>query len=370
MNKKMRHIRVLITGAGSGASGNLIRALQGLSPNPYVVGLNDDPFTLKLSLAERNYLSPKPASDLFVNAILEVVRREQINVVMPTDDQVVKVLSDSRDRFPIELLLPRPQTVNLCQDKYKLNVFLRRRKISAPQTYLVRSLRDLDKIFARFSHAGVLWCRARHGSRSLAAFPVATAEQARTWITQWCDFQGMEVSDFTVGEYLPGHHFLVQSVWLDGSLLRAQSIEFLDYFAGGNNPSGMFSLSGLAKTVVAREALHAALDAVRALEQHPSGTFCVELRESGDGAPAITEINAGRFPSGITSLLAMGNDNMIALFASAVLGQPTIVADQYGSASEYYLVRDIDALPRIFSAADILHGVCRIDPGRASNEVP
>ena len=58
-----RRIRALITGAGTGASGNLIRALQSMTPKPYVVGLNDDRFTLKLSLAERNYLSPEPASD-------------------------------------------------------------------------------------------------------------------------------------------------------------------------------------------------------------------------------------------------------------------------------------------------------------------
>lgn len=153
-------------------------------------------------------------------------------------------------------------------------------------------------------------------------------------------------------------------------MLRAQSTEFLDYFAGGNNPSGVFSLSGLAKTVIATEALQVALDAVRALEQRPSGTFCVELRERDDGAPAITEINAGRFPSGIASLLAIGKDNMIALFASAALGQPITVADQYGSALEYYLVRDVDALPQTFLAADILHGISRIDPGRASNEIP
>jgi biotin carboxylase len=370
LTKKMQDIRVLITGAGNGASANLIRALQSLTPEPYVVGLNDDPFTLKLSLAARNYLSPKPTTDLIINAILDVVKREQINVIMPTDDQLVKVLSDGRGKLPVQLLLPRRDTIDLCQDKYKLNVFLHRRGIPTPQTYLVRSLRDLDRIFACFSSAGVLWCRARHGSRSLAAFPVATAEQARTWITQWRDFQGMKVSDFTVGEYLPGRHFLIQSVWLDGTVLRAQSTEFLDYFAGGNNPSGAFSLSGLAKTVVAEDALKIALDAVRMLEQRPSGTFCVELRQRDVGAPAITEINAGRFPSGITSLLAIGNDNMVALFASAALGEPITVADQYGSAAEYYLVRDVDSLPRIFLANDILRGVSRIDPRRASNEAP
>jgi carbamoyl-phosphate synthase large subunit len=369
MNNKKLHIRVLITGAGSGASGNLIRALRNLSPRPYVVGLNDDPFALKLSLAERNYLSPEPASGKFVNSILEVVKQERINIIMPTDDQVVKVLSDERDRFSIELLLPRRETIDLCQDKYALNVFLRRRGISAPETYLVRSLRDLDRIFARLSPASLLWCRARHGSRSLAAIPVASVEQARTWITQWRDLQGMKVSDFTLGEYLPGRHFIVHSVWHNGSLLRAQSIEVLGYFGAGNNPSGVFSLSCLAKTVVAVEALQLTLGAVQAIEQHPSGAFSVELRESGGGEPAITEINAGRFPAGVTSLLAVGNDNMVAVFASAVLGQPITAADPHGSALQYYLVRDIDAVPGVFSAGDILKGISRIDTGRRSNEV-
>jgi hypothetical protein len=222
---KKRHIRVLITGAGTGASGNLIRALQNLSPKPHVVGLNDDRFALRLSLAERNYLSPEPASNDFVGAMLEIIKRERINVVIPTDDNVVKALSDARNRFPIDLFLPRQKTIDLCQDKYALNMFLRRRGISAPQTYPVRSLRDLDAIFARFSRGGVLWCRSRHGSRSLAATPVASVEQARAWITQWRDLQGIKVSNFTLGEYLPGRHFIVHSVWRDGSLLRAQPIE-------------------------------------------------------------------------------------------------------------------------------------------------
>src|SRR5205823_12310198 len=176
---KKRDIRALIIGAGTGSSGNLIRALRIMIPEPYIVGANDDRFVLKLSLANRNYLCPVPPSDGFVHSILEIVRRERINVVMATDDNVVKVLSDERERFPIELLLPSKDTIDLCQDKFALNVFLRKRAIAAPISYAVRSLRHLDKIFARFSPAGQLWCRARRGSRSLAATPVATVEQAR-----------------------------------------------------------------------------------------------------------------------------------------------------------------------------------------------
>src|SRR5262249_18329466 len=120
-------IRALITGAGNSASGNLMRALWPLKPRPHIVGLNDDCFALKLALADQNYQSPAPTSREFVNAMLGIMRREGINVIIPTDDQMVKVLSDARRRIPIELLLPRRESIALCQDKFALSVFLRRR---------------------------------------------------------------------------------------------------------------------------------------------------------------------------------------------------------------------------------------------------
>jgi len=353
---KKRDIRALITGAGTGSSGNLMRALRTIKPMPYIVGLNDDRFVLKLSLADRNYVAPAPASAEFAKKLVDVIKRERINVVMPTDDTAVKILSDKRHRLAVELLLPRRSTIDRCQDKQALNVFLRRRGIPVPLTYEVKSLRDLDKVFARFSRAGLLWCRIRRGARSAGATPVATVEQARSWITQWRDLRGVKVSDFTLGEYLPGRHFVVQSVWRNGELLRVQSIEALSYFAAGNNPSGTFSLSCLAKTVSAPEAIDVALRAVRALEKRPSGAFFVELKETADRVPAITEINAGRFPSGVTALLAAGKDNMVEVFARAAVGDPIATVEMRGAPPEYYLVRDIDAVPRVFLANELLEG--------------
>jgi hypothetical protein len=357
---KKECIRAAVIGAGTGSSGNVIRALRTVTPDPYIIGVHDDRFMLKMSLADRNYACPKPTSAEFVDVMVEIVRRERVNVVMPTDDVMVKALSDARDRFAINLLLPRRETIDLCQDKYALNVFLRGRGIPAPVTYEVTSLRDLDKIFARFSRAGLLWCRWRRGARSVAATPVATVEQARAWITQWRDLRNINVSDFTIGEYLPGRHLIVHGVWCNGEFLCAQPIEVLAYFAAGNNPSGVFSLSCLAKTVSANKALEVALDAVGALEQRPSGAFIVELKETADGVPQITEINAGRFPSGVTALLATGRDNMVNVFASAAMGKSIRVVEPRGSGKERYLVRDIDAIPGVFSARELLRGTRRI----------
>jgi PylC-like, N-terminal domain len=352
-------IRALITGAGTGSSGNLIRALRAVTPPPYLVGVNDDRFTLKQSLADRNYLCPRCAASEFIDEILQIVRREQLNLVLPTDDEAVKTLSDQRERFPFSLLLPRRTTIDLCQDKYALTVFLRQRAIPAPLTYEVRTLKDLDRIFSRFSRKGLLWCRARHGSRSLAAIPVGSVEQARAWITLWRDLRGVNVSDFTLSEYLPGRHLVVQSIWRDGRLVLAQSVEVLSHFAAGNNPSGVFSLPSLAKTVVAPEALKVTLRALQAIDESPSGAFLVELREAANGVPCITEINAGRFPSGISALLAVGKHNMIMLFALSAVGEPVVVDDPYGSSTDDYLVRDIDTIPGVFTATDLLEGIHR-----------
>lgn len=352
---KKRDIRVLVTGAGTGSSANLIRALRAMSPKPYVVGVNHDRFFLKLSIADANHITPDPDGGGFTDALLEIIKRERINVVMATNDNVVKVLSDHRRRYGIDLLLPRRETIDLCQDKYALTEFLRQRKIPAPRTFEVKSLRSLDSIFGRFSGEGLLWCRARRGSRSLGATSVASVEQARSWITQWRDLQGAKVSDFTLAEYLPGRHFVVHSLWHKGTMMRTQAVEIVSYFAAGNNPSGIFSMGSLAKTLAAPEAVKVTLRAVEALEKVPSGAFFVELREAANGVPAITEINAGRFPSGVTALLAVGRDNMVATFALAATGGETrVAAEPHGSAAEYYMVRDIDAIPAVFPAAELL----------------
>ena len=129
-------------------------------------------------------------------------------------------------------------------------------------------------------------------------------------------------------------------------------------FRGGEQPERRLLACRLSPRRSWRNAaLRTALAAVRALERRPSGTYFVELKEAADGVPAITEINAGRFPSGVTALLALGKDNMVALFAAAAMGLPRIAAEPLGSAREYYLVRDIDAEPGICSEDELQGGV-------------
>jgi hypothetical protein len=347
-------IRVLVTGAGTGASGNLIRGLRATVRAPQIIGVNNDRFTLRQSPADRNYLVAASSADAFIEGVADIVRHERINVVMPTDDHAVKALSDGRERFPIELFLPRRETIDLCQDKFALNALLRERDIPAPLTHQVTALDDVDGILAGLPRQRFAWCRLRRGSRSMGATAVATAAQARAWISQWQDLRGLAASDFTLSEYLPGRHLVLQGVWRHGTLLLAQTVECLSYFAAGNNPTGVFSLPSLAKTVFAPIVLDICVRAVAAIDPKACGAFVIELREDMRGVPAITEINVGRFAMGVTALLCTARHNMLDAFLDSAVGEPVGIDTPYESSAEYYLVRDLDMTPGVFSLAELI----------------
>jgi len=63
--------------------------------------------------------------------------------------------------------------------------------------------------------------------------------------------------------------------------------------------------------------------AIRAIAPRASGTFNFDLRESTRGEPCITEINAGRFPSGTIIFDLTGRVNLAATFVRVASTSPS-----------------------------------------------
>ncbi len=349
--------RLLVTGAGTGASNNLVRSLRAGDPSFFIVGCNDDRFVLTKSLADRKHLVPTPTSPSFARSLRRVVDAERVDLVIPTGDPDVLALSGAPGRKSCPVFLPSRVVIDLCQDKYDLTVFLRSRGLPAPETYAVTSLRGIEGIFKRMGRHRPLWCRARTGSRSLGAAPVANAEQARGWVRYWQDMRGVPVTAFTISEYLPGRDFLCQSLWKDGALILMSTFERLAYFGGENSPSGVSSLSSLAKTAVDTRVVNVCREAVRAVAPSASGAFSIDLKENSRGVPCITEINAGRFFIGMTAFDHVLKHNMPSTYVRLALGERVELRDEYDAVEDYYLVRDLDTLPGVFHADDLFDGI-------------
>jgi len=83
--------RILVTGAGTGASNNLIRSLKAEDPGFFVVGCNFDRFILKHAAADRLYLIPATSDPRFSEVLASLATTEQIDLVIPSKQMVAIV---------------------------------------------------------------------------------------------------------------------------------------------------------------------------------------------------------------------------------------------------------------------------------------
>lgn len=351
--------RVLVLGAGTGASNNLIRSLRAGDPSLVIVGTNDDRFVLKKSIADRHYLTPQPNHPRFGDALCRLVELERIDAVIPGSDADAAALSDIRDRMSDHLLLPQKRTIQLCQDKYDLTQFLRVNGVAAPATVPVGNLDDLSEVFGQLGAQERLWCRIRTGTGSMGATAVRTVEQARAWIGYWEDMRGVAANRFTLSEYLPGRDFACQSVWKNGTVFAIRCCERLAYYGGAHRASGVSSTPSLAKTVQDQRVVDLCIEAIRAIDDDATGVFAVDLKENREGLPCVTEINAGRFFM-ITNIFDLtGAVNLAALYIRLACGEP-VAASLHDEGREYYLVRDLDTEPGIYPVDDFFKDIQEI----------
>ncbi len=349
--------RLLVLGAGTAASNNLIRSLRAGDPHLLIVGCHDDRFVLKKSSADRTYLIPASTHRGFAAALRRVIETEKIDLLVPTSDGHVRAVSRIRGKIPCRLFLPRKSVIQLCQDKYNLNTFLRSRGLPVPVTYPVTDMHRIGELFRRLPPGSLVWCRIRTGSGSLGAVPVESPEQARSWIRCWQEIRGVPARSFTLSEYLPGRDFGCQSLWKEGQLILVKTYERLSYLATGNQLSRVSSIAALAKTVFEPRVVEVCTKAIRAIDKKASGAFSIDLTENAGGIPCITEINAGRFTSAMNIHDLTGKHNMAVTYVYLGLDEPVDIHEEYDMAEDYYMLRDLDTLPAIFHAEEFFDGI-------------
>src|SRR2546427_11510147 len=112
--------RVLVMGAGTGACNNLVRSLKAGDAGAYIVGCNDDRFTLKQSNADRLYLTPPVTAAEFESALLRLLDHEKIHLVIPSGDGEVLALPTLPDKLGSRSLRPPAQGIRLGQGQLDL----------------------------------------------------------------------------------------------------------------------------------------------------------------------------------------------------------------------------------------------------------
>jgi carbamoyl-phosphate synthase large subunit len=348
--------RLLLLGAGSGAANNLVRSLRAGDRPMTIIGAHHDRFVLRTAPTERRYLLPPTSRPDFVDTLNRLIAAERIDVAIPTSDADARALAATRSSLDCRTLLPALATIDLCQDKYVFAEFLSARGVAVPETVALGGLDDVDAAFARLGRHPRLWCRRRRGQGGLGALLVARPEQARAWIAYWAEMRGVDASEFTLAEHLPGRDFAGQALFADGEPILTHVYERLSYLGGAAAPAGV-GLAALGKRVTDRRVTDLVTAAVRALEPRASGVFCFDAREDVAGTPRLTEINAGRFGLSAIVLDFSSKVGLAATWVRLALGEHVEPIVEPEPVEEWYMVRDYDGAPAMLRADDFFSGI-------------
>ena len=120
---------------GAPGTAALLRALRENGERDVrLVGTDMSERSVGRHLCDAFHLVPAGSDPGFADAILEVVEREGVDAVLPQSSFDLEGLAEHRDRFPVPVLVSRPDTIHRSNDKAESYALLHRLGVPAPSS--------------------------------------------------------------------------------------------------------------------------------------------------------------------------------------------------------------------------------------------
>lgn len=126
----MEKKKVLVTGIGGNVGQGIIRNIRATNFPIEVVGSNVLAFSAGNHLCDKFYLAPYAFEKNYIEAIIDIVKKEKIDLIIPSTDYEVYYLATFRDQIPCYLAASDAETSEIYLDKYK--TFLHHKKHGIP----------------------------------------------------------------------------------------------------------------------------------------------------------------------------------------------------------------------------------------------
>jgi carbamoyl-phosphate synthase large subunit len=141
----MRDITVLVTASGAPGTAALVRALRMNGERGIrIVGSDMSPQAIGRHFCDRFYVVPPGRDPAFADAVLDIVRRENVDAVLPQSSFDLLGLSEARERFMgTTVLVSPPSAIRTANDKAAMYDALERLGLRAPKWRKVTGGRSL-----------------------------------------------------------------------------------------------------------------------------------------------------------------------------------------------------------------------------------
>lgn len=143
---------------------------QSLTPGSRIIATDMSKFAPAIYFADDFYLVPAISDKAYIPTILDICKKEHIQAITTLIDPEIEVLSNNRDLFEalgIAVLAPYRETAELCFDKYKLYLYLKKVGIPTAKTY--GSFEDAQSAIKCGDLTFPVFVKPRTGSGSVGA---------------------------------------------------------------------------------------------------------------------------------------------------------------------------------------------------------
>lgn len=152
------------------------------------------------SLNDGYFLLPKPVDDpeLYVKSLIGLCIKKDIKIIIPIIDPEIPILSKYKKEFSrrgIYVLVSNQKVINICNDKHKMNIFLKKNGFDTIITYLDINAFKKD-LYARKIHFPV-FLKKRKGSGSEKAQRIDNMKKLEAFFEK----------DMVIQEYVDGTEF-------------------------------------------------------------------------------------------------------------------------------------------------------------------
>ena len=130
----LRPITVLVSASGAPGTAALLHALRRNGERDLrLVGTDMSERSVGRHLCDAFHIVPAGSDPAFPDAMRDVVERERADVVLPQSSFDLEGLAAHRERFPVPVLVSRPETIHRSNDKAESYDLLHRIGVPAPE---------------------------------------------------------------------------------------------------------------------------------------------------------------------------------------------------------------------------------------------
>ena len=320
----MREVTILITACGNVyMPGTAASVKNNGERNIRLIGADMNHDDTILQMFDQYYQVPRGDDPNYAAAILEICRKEHVDVVIPIMSVELETLAKNEAMFReagVVLSVSDLEPLKIANNKLELLNFMKENGIPCARFCEVNSVEDVDKALEQVGVPVVFKATEGSGSRGMriidpskSRFDILFHEKPTSAYVTLQDFketlQEGDMPQMLAMEYLPGHEYTVDMLCEKGKVLYSMCRR-------GLNVQTSIILDGVVEDKP--EIIRLCNQVAEKLKL--TGNIGFDVKERADGTPVIMECNP-RATAGVSEFAASGV-NLLYLNIKRCLGEP------------------------------------------------